>query len=154
MARKERNTRRRLPNVVKPVWLTATPNYEFLEVEWHLHWVETMRERGWNRDRQKIKKYTISTKCVQSGILNCKNTKSTVLLSRYKQKKNSDWRLMDFRLKDTNERRETRMKKEQNKVAIQTAWQNMNLILELRWRKLCCSSFKPDSPLWRRAECP
>lgn len=37
MARKERNTRRRLPNVVKPAWLTATPNYEFLEVEWHLH---------------------------------------------------------------------------------------------------------------------
>lgn len=52
---RERDTRRRLPNVVKPAWLTATPNYEFLEVKWHLRRIKTAWERGINCDRQKTK---------------------------------------------------------------------------------------------------
>lgn len=35
-----------LPNVVEPAWLTATPNYEFLEVKGHLCGIKSAWEGG------------------------------------------------------------------------------------------------------------
>lgn len=57
MALKERDSCRRLPNVVQPAWLTATPNYEFLEVRWHLHRIKRLHglDGGASCDRKKTK---------------------------------------------------------------------------------------------------